>query len=105
TAVQREVRKTIAEGTAIKNPLRLRQMVAAIRETGGSTVAVPEDDIVAALKRVAATGLFAEPTSSSAAAALDELERRGAMRPGELTVVVLTSTGIKASSLIAELFQ
>jgi threonine synthase len=105
TAVPREVRKTIAEGTAIKNPLRLRQMVAAIRETGGGTVAASENDIVAALKRLAARGLFPEPTSASAAAALDELEGRGAIRSRERTVVVVTGTGIKASSLMAELFH
>jgi threonine synthase len=105
TAVPREVRKTIAEGTAIKNPLRLRQMVAAIRETGGGTVAASENDIVAALKRLAARGLFPEPTSASAAAALDVLEGRGAIRSRERTVVVVTGTGIKASSLMAELFH
>jgi len=105
TPVQREVRKTIAEGTAIKHPLRLSQMVAAIRETGGSTVAIPEEGIVAALKRLAMTGLFPEPTSASAAAALDELDRRGAIQPRERTVVVVTGTGIKASSLMAEIFE
>jgi threonine synthase len=104
TPVQREVRKTMAEGTAIKHPLRLRQMLAAIRETGGRTVAVPEEGIVAALKRLAMTGLFPEPTSASAAAALDELGRCGAIRSGERTVVVITGTGIKASALIAEIF-
>jgi len=103
TPAAREVRKTIAEGTAIKNPLRLRQMVAALRETGGGTVAVPEDGIVAALKKLAMTGLFAEPTSASAVAALDELARRGAIRSNERTVVVITGTGIKAASLIAEI--
>src|SRR5690348_2695712 len=58
TPVAREVRKTIAEGTAIKSPLRLRQMVAALKETGGGTVAIPEEGIVAGLKKLAATGLF-----------------------------------------------
>jgi threonine synthase len=105
TPVAREVRKTIAEGTAIKNPLRLRQMVAALRETGGGTVAVPEDGIVAALKKLAMTGLFPEPTSASAAAALDELARRGSIRSNERTVVVITGTGIKAASLITEILD
>ena len=105
TPVAREVRKTIAEGTAIKNPLRLRQMVAALRETGGGTVAVPEDGIVAALKKLAITGLFPEPTSASAAAALDELARRGSIRSNERTVVVITGTGIKAASLITEILD
>jgi threonine synthase len=105
TPVAREVRKTIAEGTAIKNPLRLRQMVTALRETGGGTVAVPEGGIVAALKKLAMTGLFPEPTSASAAAALDKLAQRGAIRSNERTVVVITGTGIKAASLITEILD
>lgn len=103
TPVAREVRKTIAEGTAIKHPLRLRQMVAALKETGGGTVAVPEAGIIAGLKKLAATGLFPEPTSASAAAALDELAQRGAIRSNERTVVVITGTGIKAASVMAEI--
>jgi threonine synthase len=103
TPVAREVRKTIAEGTAIKSPLRLKQMVAALKESGGGTVAIPEDGIVAALKRMARTGLFVEPTSASAAAALDELSKRGAIKPNERTVVIISGTGIKAAALITEL--
>ncbi|MBR0825879.1 threonine synthase [Bradyrhizobium manausense] len=103
TPVAREVRKTIAEGTAIKHPLRLRQMVAALKETGGGTVAIPEEGIIAGLKKLAATGLFPEPTSASAAAALDELAQRGAIRSSERTVVVITGTGIKAASVMAEI--
>lgn len=101
TPVARDVRPTIAEGTAIRQPLRLREMIAAIRETAGGTVAVPEPDIVTALKRLAMTGVFAEPTSATAAAALDALERGGAIRPGERTVVVITGTGIKAAAVTA----
>ncbi|HEX9212194.1 MAG TPA: pyridoxal-phosphate dependent enzyme, partial [Bradyrhizobium sp.] len=37
TPVPREVNKTIAEGTAIRNPLRLREIIAALRESGGGT--------------------------------------------------------------------
>src|SRR6266702_4363479 len=60
TPVPREVNKTIAEGTAIKNPLRLREIIAALRESGGGTVALSEEEIVAALRRLARQGLFAE---------------------------------------------
>jgi threonine synthase len=38
-----------------------------------------------------------------AAAALTDLTARGAIRPEETTVVVLTGTGIKATPRIAEL--
>jgi threonine synthase len=104
TPVTREVFKTIAEGTAIRHPLRLREMIATLKETGGETVAVPEQEIISALKQLALTGLFVEPTSATAAAALDNLIRRGVIRAGEQTVVLVTGTGIKTASVIAELF-
>lgn len=103
TPVDRAVRKTIAEGTAIKHPLRLKQMIAALKESGGGTVAIPEEGIVAALKRMAQSGLFVEPTSASAAAALDVLATRGAIKANERTVVIISGTGIKAAGLITEL--
>ncbi|MBR0695535.1 threonine synthase [Bradyrhizobium lablabi] len=105
TPVNREVKKTIAEGTAIRHPLRLKQIVTALKETGGGTVAIPEDQIIAALKKLARTGLFVEPTSASAAAALDELSRRGAIRPAERTVVIITGTGIKAAATITDILS
>jgi threonine synthase len=102
--VGRPVLKTVAEGTAIAHPLRLREMITALRDSGGSTVAVSEDDIVAALKKLARQGVFVEPTCAHAAAALDELSRRGTIKANERTVVLLTGTGIKAAGYIAELF-
>ena len=103
TPVAREVRKTIAEGTAIKHPMRLREIIGALRESGGGTIALTEDEIVAALRRLARVGLFVEPTSASAAAALDRLAGAGAIKAGETTAVVLTGSGLKAAATVAEL--
>jgi threonine synthase len=103
TQVARDVHKTIAEGTAIRNPMRLREIIAAVRESGGGTVAVTEDELVAALRRLARQGLFAEPTSASGAAALDRLAAAGAIKPIETTVVILTGSGLKAASTVADL--
>jgi len=103
TPVPRNVHKTIAEGTAIKHPMRLREIIAALRESGGGTVALTEDEIVTALRRLARDGLFAEPTSASGAAALDKLAAAGAIKSNENTVVILTGTGLKASSTVADL--
>jgi threonine synthase len=105
TPVPRDVHKTIAEGTAIKRPIRLREIIGAVRESGGSTIALTEEEIVAALRRLARQGLFAEPTSASAAAALDRLAADGAIKPNENTVVILTGTGLKAASTVADLVQ
>jgi threonine synthase len=103
TPVARDVHKTIAEGTAIKHPMRLREIIGALRESGGGTVALTEEEIVAALRRLARQGLFAEPTSASGAAALDKLAATGAIKASESTVVVLTGTGLKAASTVADL--
>ncbi len=105
TPVSREVQKTIAEGTAIKHPMRLREIIGALRESGGVTVALTEDEIVAALRRLARQGLFAEPTSASGAAALDKLAAAGIIKPNETTAVILTGTGLKAASTVADLVQ
>ncbi|RNG17924.1 threonine synthase [Streptomyces botrytidirepellens] len=95
---------TIAEGTAIREPVRLPEVVSAIRRSDGDMAAVPEDAIVAAVRRLAAMGLYAEPTSATAAAAIDVFRARGAIRPGETTVVLLTGSGLKAATTMGALF-
>jgi threonine synthase len=105
TPVPREVLKTIAEGTAIKHPMRLREIIGALRDSGGGTVALTEEEIVAALRRLARQGLFTEPASASAAAALDKLSDAGSIKANETTVVLLTSNGLKAASIVADLVQ
>src|SRR5271166_1546388 len=102
-AVPVEIRPTIAEGTAIARPVRAREVLAAIRRSGGAAVAVTEDEIVEAMNDLARSGLYAEPTSASAAAALSTLLERGVIRPEETTVLVLTGSGLKATQRIGEL--
>src|SRR3954453_17909953 len=104
TPVARAVNKTIAEGTAIAQPLRLKEMIHALKDSGGASVAVTEDEIIAALKRLARLGLFVEPTSASVAAAFTKLTERGVIKARESTVMVISGTVIKTASTIAELF-
>ena len=79
-------------------------MVHALKDSGGASVAVTEDEIIAALKRLARLGLFVEPTSASVAAAFTKLTERGVIKARESTVMVISGTGIKTASTIAELF-
>lgn len=104
TPVARAVHKTIAEGTAIAHPLRLKEMIYALKDSGGASVAVSEDEIIAALKRLARLGLFVEPTSASVAAAFTRLTEQGVIEERESTVLLISGTGIKTASTIAELF-
>ena len=101
----RAVLPTIAEGTAIKHPVRLPEILLALRETGGGTVALAEDQIKSAVRRLAAAGLYAEPTSATAAAAIEVLAQRRSIAERETTVVLLTGTGLKSTQFMTELFS
>lgn len=98
-----EPRPTIAEGTAIAQPIRLREVLGVLEETGGGAVMLSEAEIGQATLDLARTGIYVEPTCAQAAAAFGRLLASGAIKPGETTVVVLTGTGLKATPRIAEL--
>ncbi len=105
TPVSREVRKTVAEGTSIAHPRRLRQIIEALRESDGGTIVLTEEEIVGGLRRLAHQGIFAEATSASAAAALDKLSNAGKVKPHETTVVLVSGTGLKAASAVVDLTE
>ncbi len=63
-AVPVEAVGTIAEGIAIVAPPRGEQILAAIRASGGTIVAVTNDQTAAARADLARQGLFVEPTSA-----------------------------------------
>jgi threonine synthase len=98
-----EVRPTIAGGASIAKPVRAREVLAALRRSGGATVTVSESEIEGALFGLGRIGLYAEPTSALAAAAFTKLLERGAVRPSETTVLVLTGSGLKTTRRIGEL--
>ncbi|AEV84739.1 threonine synthase [Actinoplanes sp. SE50] len=88
---------TVAEGAAIASPVRLPEAVEALRRCGGAAVAVAEEQIHGAVRALATRGLYAEPTSAVAAAALDHFIADGTITPDQTTVVVLTGSGLKSA--------
>lgn len=101
--VDRPVSATIAEGTAIARPMRLRQMLGALRMTGGTTLAVTEFEIAAALDILCAQGMFVEPTSAVAGAAYSRLLASHVIGAAETTVVMLSGAGLKAASAVSDI--
>ena len=101
--VPTEIKPTVAEGIASSKPTRVREVLQAVRASGGSIVAVSEDEICTALGKLARTGLYVEPTSAAAAAGLSHLLAAGAIAPEQRTVLVLTGSGLKAGAGIGEL--
>lgn len=96
---------TVAEGTAIRKPLRLKSMLDALSETRGGTVAIDEKDIVDASLELARAGLYVEPTCAQAAAALSRLHDQGVIAPEEETVLIMTGTGLKAMNFYENCFS
>ncbi|MFC5947206.1 pyridoxal-phosphate dependent enzyme [Pseudonocardia lutea] len=96
---------TIAEGTAIAQPVRDREVLAAVRASGGAMVAVPEGEIGPAALALARRGLYAEPTSAQVVPAIRAFRSRGVLQPGERVVAVLTGSALKAADALRELLQ
>src|SRR4051794_21202100 len=101
--VATRISPTIAEGTAIAQPIRLPEVLGALRETHGGAVMLTETEIGQATLALARIGIYVEPTSSQVAAALQKLLATGTITPDQTTVLVLTGSGLKATPRIAEL--
>ncbi|HYF07090.1 MAG TPA: pyridoxal-phosphate dependent enzyme, partial [Acetobacteraceae bacterium] len=94
---------TIAEGTAIAQPVRLPEVLGYLEQSRGGAVMLSEAEIGAATLDLARTGIYVEPTCAQAAAAFGKLLEAGTIRAEETTVVVMTGTGLKSTPRIAEL--
>jgi len=90
-------RPTVAEGIALVRPPRGKEILAAIRESGGGAVTVPEGHVLPAAGELARLGFFAEPTSAAAWAGFRRLAAEGRIADPAETVVTLTGSGLKFS--------
>jgi threonine synthase len=98
-----EPRPTIAEGTAIAKPIRMRECLGVLQQSRGGAVMLSEAEIGAAALELARAGIYVEPTCAQAAAAFRKLLDAGTVRPEERTVLVMTGTGLKSTPRFAEL--
>ncbi len=88
--------ETLADSISVGLPRDGVRAVRAARETGGQYVLVSDDEILAAMRRLARdAAVFAEPAAATAFAGLQHLTARGAIQPDETVVVVLTGNGLK----------
>jgi threonine synthase len=94
---------TVADGIATPKPVRVAEVLAALRRSRGGVVTVAEDEIALALASLGRLGLFVEPTAATAGAALTRLLSDGTIRADQTTVAVLTGSGLKAAERIGEL--
>jgi len=86
---------TVASAIASSAPIRGRAIMAALRTSNGTAVAVPEAEIMPAWQRLARAGFYTEPSSAVAFAAARRLRAAGTIGAADSAVVVLTGSGLK----------
>lgn len=95
-------RDTIAESIQVGNPAALGwRALAAVRDSGGTAAAVPDDEIIAAQAATAhLAGIFAEPAAATSVAVAKRLRRAGVIGEDDVVVCNLTGHGLKQPEAI-----
>jgi threonine synthase len=84
---------TVAEGIAISQPMRLQEMIAAVRESHGDFITVDDSSVLQAQELLGGMGIYIEPTSGAAVAGMLQCFPEGDR--GLNIVVPLTGSGLK----------
>ncbi len=85
---------TIAAGLRVPSPLAGRLMLRALRDTGGTAIAVSDDEIVQAIQELARRGLWVCPEGAALLPAVRRLRATNWIRPGERVVLLNTGSGL-----------
>ncbi|MEM3546428.1 MAG: threonine synthase [Candidatus Bathyarchaeia archaeon] len=91
--------KTRASAILVRRPTYGAKVLEILRQSG-MAISVRDDEIFKAERMLARLeGLFVEPSSSSTVAALMRLSKEGILNPDEITVCILTGSGLKVPSI------
>jgi len=88
--------KTIADSISVSIPRDGLAAVMAIRDSGGFAVSVTDDEILAAIPRIArGSNVFAEPAAAASYAGLLKAVNEGKVKSSESVVLLITGNGLK----------
>jgi len=90
--------KTIAKAIANPYPPSGNAVLKLLREFGWLCVAVSDDKIREAQRKLAGEGLFVQPASATGIAALRKLVEKGRIEEGAKVVSILTGSGLRTLS-------
>jgi threonine synthase len=95
---------TIAPGIRVPAAIADYLILDAIRDSHGTAVSVPDDDILAAMGEMARLeGVFAAPEGAAGYAGYKKLLAQGQLDPAESVVIFNTGAGLKTHELVARL--
>jgi threonine synthase len=87
---------TVASGLRVPKPLGDFLVLAAVRESGGTAIAVSDADLIAAGVRLAEEeGIFASPEGAACVAAAERLIGEGFLKHDDRIVIYNTGSGLK----------
>ena len=96
---------TVASGLRVPKPLGDFLVLQAVRKSGGTAIAVSDDDMMRAGARLAAEeGIFVAPEGAACLAAMDQLVASGFLNAAERMVIYNTGSGLKYLEAYAALF-
>lgn len=91
-----EAAETIAWGIRVPLSLADKLILVTLRESGGTAIAVSDNEIIAAQAELASQeGLFSSPEGAATLAAFYQLRASGFITPDESTVLFMTASGVK----------
>ena len=94
--LQPMVPQTFADSIAVGVPRNWRKAILAVRESGGTMIHVPDDEILAAMRYTGRlAGIFAEPAAATAVAGVRRAVSELVIRRVETVVAVITGNGLK----------
>ena len=94
--------QTIAGGLRVPHPFADYLILRAIRDSGGTAVAVTEKEMVESMRQMAAAeGVLPCPEGAATLAGLARLIHRGALDQGETVVLLNTGSGYKYMELLS----
>jgi len=87
---------TVANGLAVPYPFGMDMMLQVLKESGGTAVAISEEEIIAGVKEIAQSeGLLIAPEGAATWKALLQLTRTKIIAPSEKVVLLNTGSGYK----------
>src|SRR6056297_190590 len=95
--------ETIATAIRIGNPVNAPKALPGIRETGGTAVAVSDDEITDAQRSLAGEGVGVEPASAASVAGLRKLRAEGEIDSDERVVCLTTGHLLRSEEHTSEL--
>lgn len=100
TATVAKDARTVAGGIRVPRVKADREVLRAIRETGGAAVGVTDDALLEGMGTITkATGILVSPEAGAAYAGMQALRGDGRLDSGESATVFLTGTGLKHMDL------